>query len=143
MFLCQTGAFLCFLCVDVENIIRDVSAESFREQARFIDLVSTFIHRCKDRHYKIAIRLRSREICLKSNKSQAKERAHYLKRILNKTPDFLTKYCQFMTTMLEKNQAEKVPDIEKPEKVSYIPYHGVYHKDKPKFVLNAWQNLSG
>ena len=132
----QTGPLLCSLCADVESTMRGVSSVRSREQARFIDLVSTSIRHCEDTHYEIALPLRSREICLPSNRSQAEQRAHYLKRKLNKNPEFLTKYCQFMTTMLENGHAEKVPNTEKPEKgkVWYIPHHGVYHKDKPEKI---------
>ena len=132
----QTGPLLCSLCADVESTMRGVSSVCSREQARFIDLVSTSIRHCEDTHYEIALPLRSREICLPSNRSQAEQRAHYLKRKLNKNPEFLTKYCQFMTTMLENGHAEKVPNTEKPKKgkMWYIPHHGVYHKDKPEKI---------
>ena len=46
----QTGPLLCSLCADVENTMRGVSSVRSREQARFIDLVSTSIRHCEDTH---------------------------------------------------------------------------------------------
>ena len=117
--------------------MRGVNSVRSREQARFIDLVSISIRHCEISHYEIALPLQSCEICLPSNKSQAEQRAHYSNRKLNKNLDFLTNYRQFMTSMLENGNAEKVPDTEKSgksNKMWYLPHHGEYHKNKSEKI---------
>ncbi|KAK5916218.1 hypothetical protein CgunFtcFv8_011226 [Champsocephalus gunnari] len=68
-----------------------------------------------------------------NNKVLAEQRALHLKKKLIKNPSFCEDYITFMSDMIWKGYATKVPDEDlsgSDGKVWYIPHHGVYHPKK-------------
>ena len=88
----------------------------------------------KDGHYQISLPFKDREASVPNNKSQALQRANWLKKKLERDPRLSEDYKTFMADIVAKGYARKVP-LEQMNlqngKVWYIPHHGVYHPHKP------------
>ncbi|XP_071941043.1 uncharacterized protein [Antedon mediterranea] len=72
---------------------------------------------------------------LPNNKVAVGKRLIQLRHKMIKQPSFAAKYKEFMTSIIDKGQAEKVPTEELVcgcENVWYIPHHGIFHPKKPE-----------
>ena len=84
-----------------------------------------------------------------NNRNLAVSRFHKLKHRLKKDSKYSSHYETFMKDMIDKEQAEKVPDNElhlDNGRVWYIPHHGVYHpqkQDKIRVVFDASAEFNG
>ncbi|KAJ8385590.1 hypothetical protein AAFF_G00184520 [Aldrovandia affinis] len=86
-----------------------------------------------DGHYCIGLPLRSETANMPNNRFVAEQRAVGLKRKLSKNPDLHEDYKDFMTGIIQKGYAVKVPKEQlsrEDGRVWYIPHHGVYHPKK-------------
>ena len=88
----------------------------------------------KDGHYQISLPFKDREGSVPNKKSQALQRANWLKKKLERDPRLSEDYKTFMADIVAKGYARKVP-LEQINlqngNVWYIPHHGVYHPYKP------------
>ena len=86
---------------------------------------------------------------LPNNRTLALSRLEGLKQRLERDRKYREHYEAFMKEMIDKGQAEKVPDEELHllnGRVWYIPHHGVYHPQKPnkiRVVFDASAEFKG
>ncbi|KAL0157129.1 hypothetical protein M9458_048375, partial [Cirrhinus mrigala] len=107
--------------------------EMSQEDRKFMQSVEQSI-RYKDGHYCIGLPFKNDPANLPNNRCIAEQRAIGLKRKLSKNLEFYKDYKAFMTDIIDKGYAEKVPSeqLERPDRVWYIPHHGIYHPKKNK-----------
>ena len=110
----------------------DDKPEMSQEELRFLSELECTVA-LKGGHYEMALPLRDRNAPLPNNYPQAMQRAHWLKRKLQRSKDLFNDYKGFMADIIAKGYARKVPaDLEKSSNVKwYIPHHGIYHPHKP------------
>lgn len=119
-----------------------------QEDRKFLDIVGKSIAQ-KDGHYSIGLPFKRDDIKLPDNKSQAFQRLKSLKHRLQKNPGFYKDYTDFMSQLLERGYAEKVPEENlgrSDGRIWYIPHHGVYHPRKPgkiRVVFDCAATYSG
>ena len=118
---------------DFHEVNKDGQALS-HDDRKFIKKAKEGIHRRDDGHYELPLPLRDERIMLPNNKELALSRIKKLKGRLKHDSKYLKDYQGFMSKIIEKGYAERVP----PEELSldngriwYIPHHGVYHPKKP------------
>ncbi|XP_066929138.1 uncharacterized protein [Clytia hemisphaerica] len=103
------------------------------EDRRFLHTMDTGT-KLQDSHYILPVPFRSEDLSLPNNRSQAFNRAMWLKKKLERRDQFRDDYVKFMQELLSK---EYVVKCEKPPtvgKVWYVPHHGVYHPQKPEKI---------
>jgi hypothetical protein len=72
---------------------------------------------------------------LPNSRRTAEKRLQHLKKRLKSNETYRTDYVQFMNGIIERGEAEEVPQEEiEVEKSWYIPHHGVYHPRKPSKI---------
>ncbi|XP_059092249.1 uncharacterized protein LOC131887635 [Tigriopus californicus] len=101
------------------------------EDQRWSKKVNDWIRRGEDGHYCIGLPLRSEFAIVPDNRSQALSRIRGITRRLKSDHQFRADYTGFMSMMIEKKFAERVPpqDLHNRRRW-YIVHHGVYHKQK-------------
>ena len=80
-----------------------------------------------------------------NNRNLAVSRFHKLKHRLKKDSKYSSHYETCMKDMIDKEQAEKVPDNElhlDNGRVWYFPYHGVYHPQKPDKICAVFDAIA-
>nr|XP_046229927.1 uncharacterized protein LOC124050970 [Scatophagus argus] len=102
----------------------------------------------KDRHYEIRLPFRQDNISLPNNRKVVEQRALSLARRFQKDEAFRKDYNGFMSDVLSKGHAKRVPEEEIPRKdgkLWYIPHHGVYHKRKKtiRVVFDCTSSFQG
>ena len=117
----------------------DDKPEMSQEELRFLSQLECTVA-LKDGHYEMALPLRDRNAPLPNNYPQAMQRAHWLKRKLQRGKDLFNDYKGFMADIIAKGYARKVPaDLQKSSNVKwYIPHHGIYHPHKPGKIRVAF-----
>ena len=93
--------------------------------------------RLVDGHYEIAIPWKCHPPDLPNNKPLAEHRLNLLRKKLLKDPELYSRYSAFMTDLLDKGYAKKVPENLRDRndgKVWYLPHHSVVHPQKPDKV---------
>lgn len=118
---------------DFPECIRD-EHEPSKEDDQFMELVTKS---CKlvNGHYSIGLPFRTSQIRMPDNRSVAEQRTLNLKRRFKKDSVFQSDYTNFMSDMISKGYAEKVPDevLERNDgRKWYLPHHGVMHPQKKK-----------
>ena len=109
------------------------------EDRTFLEILNKGIHQREDGHYEMPLPLRSLDVKLPNNRSQALRRLSQLKARFQKDPKYHRDYVKFMEEMIEKC-AEKVPSQAETGinigdgKINYVPHHGVYHPKKPSQI---------
>lgn len=83
--------------------------EPSREDQQFLDVVSKSA-KIVDGHYCIGLPLKEKEICMPDNRSVVEQRTLNLKRRFKRDSSFHSDYTNFMSDMISKGYAEKVPD---------------------------------
>ena len=93
--------------------------------------------------------LKEEGLKLPNNRTLALSRLERLKQRLKRDRKYRDHYKAFMKEMIDKGQAERVPDDELQltnGRVWYIPHHGVYHPQKPdkiRVVFDASAEFKG
>lgn len=108
-----------------------------QEDRAFLKIVTEGIQHAEENHYEIPLPFRSHDVRFPSNKEQVFQRARWLKRKFTRNISFYEDYAKFMSDIIAKGFAEKVPLDRLPVntgKVWYIPHHGVYHPNKPSKI---------
>ena len=101
---------------------------------KFLSVLESNIRHRDDDHYEIPLPLKEEGLKLPNNRTLALSRLERLKQRLKRDRKYREHYETFMKDMIDKGQAERVPDEElhlSNGRVWYIPYHGVYHPQKP------------
>jgi hypothetical protein len=103
-----------------------------QEDRRFLEKVTDNTQHING-HYQVPLPFKEDDIHLPNNRSQAEQRANWLKRKLVKDDRLHKDYVNFMEDTIEKDYARKVPSQATPNKGKawYIPHHAVYHSKKP------------
>lgn len=112
----------------------DDKSEMSQEDHQFLDSVKESTQ-LVDGHYCIGLPLKDKEIKMPDNRSLAEQRRTSLKRKFQRNPDFYQEYNRFMTELVNKGYAIKVPEEElqcEDGRLWFIPHHGVYHPKKKK-----------
>lgn len=107
-------------------------AEMSADDQQFMQIASSSVT-LKDGHYYLPLPLRDRNISMPNNYQMVEQRMLPLKRKFQKDPVYATEYRDFLTDIIRKGYAEKVPPEDlTPEsgRLWYIPHRGVYHKRK-------------
>ena len=106
------------------------------EDRRFLSKVSNNIRHAKG-HYEIPLPFCQSEARLPNNRQQAFKRALWQRKKMLQNERYRNDYVAFITGMIAKGYAEKVPQEALqtvPSKAWYIPHHGVYHPKKPEKI---------
>ena len=106
------------------------------EDRRFLLKVSKDISHAEG-HYEIPLPFRQSEARLPNNRQQAFKRALWQRKKMLQNERYRNDYVAFITGMIAKGYAEKVPQESLqtvPNKAWYIPHHGVYHPKKPEKI---------
>ena len=127
--------------LDFHERSADVNPTSLSvEDRRFVKIMEEGIHKTSDGHYEMPLPLKSQNVELPNNRSQALRRLMHLKTRLERDPKYREDYVGFMEKMIE-NCAEEVPpqlaemDSQgKSGRINYVAHHGVYHPKKPNKI---------
>lgn len=106
--------------------------EMSREEKKFMEKVESSVQ-LKGGHYMMKLPFRTPHVNMPNNFTVAKQRVSGLKRRLLKDETFHKEYTDFLTDVINKGYAERVPEsqLDRSEgKVWYLPHHGVYHPQK-------------
>jgi len=103
-----------------------------QEDKKFLKTLEEGIHHREDGFYEMPLPFRNGEPSLPNNRQAALHRVLSLKKQFDKKPQYFQHYTAFMKEILERGDAEKIPDSEMDVPNQwYIPHHGVYHPKKP------------
>lgn len=106
--------------------------EMSREDLQFMEMMKNSV-KMQDGHYSLRLPFRSDDVVLPNNLSVAKQRCNGLRKRLERNQLLHEEYTHFLSDVLEKGYAEKVPEhqLDRDDgKVWYIPHHGVLHAKK-------------
>ena len=109
------------------------------EDRTFLEILGKGIHQREDGRYEMPLPLRSLDVKLPNNRSQALRRQSQLKAQFKRDPKYHRDYVKFMDEMIEEC-AEKVPSQAETSikigdgKINFVPHHGVYHPKKPSQI---------
>ncbi|KAI5085315.1 hypothetical protein C0J45_23790, partial [Silurus meridionalis] len=103
-----------------------------QEDLQFLEKLNKGIKQNQDGHYEMPLPFKGESPNLPSNKACAEYRLKSLEKQLRKDNQYYRDYLAFMSEMITRGDAEKVPEVEvcNPQQW-YIPHHGVYHPQKP------------
>ena len=116
-----------------------------QEDLRFLKLMEDDV-KVIDGHYQLPLPLRDKTFNFPNNKSQAHQRAEWLKRKLQTNKRMHGDYCKFMSNIFEKGYAVKAPMNAPKGQTWYLPNFGVYHPRKPdklRVVLDCSASYQG
>ena len=116
-----------------------------QEDLRFLKLMEDDV-KVIDGHYQLPLPLRDKTFNFPNNKSQAHQRAGWLKRKLQSNKRMHGDYCKFMSNIFEKGYAVKAPINAPKGQTWYLPNFGVYHPRKPdklRVVLDCSASYQG
>jgi hypothetical protein len=82
--------------------------EMSQEEQQFMSKVKRTVS-LKNGHYQIALPFKDEHPQIPNNRTQAEQRMTWLKKRLQKNPQFHKDYTQFVEDLLKKNHARKVP----------------------------------
>ena len=90
----------------------------------------------EDQHYEMPLPLKDQNIKLPNNYVHAEKRLNSLKKCLQSDERYYKDYCDFMSETISRGCARKVDNnLESANgRTWYLPYHGVYHTQKPDKV---------
>ena len=109
------------------------------EDRAFLEILDKGICQREDGHYEMPLPLRSQDVMLPNNRSQALRRLSQLKTRFRRDAKYHKDYVEFMEEMI-KGCAEKAPPQDETSikigdgKINYVPHHGVYHPRKPEQI---------
>ena len=133
---------------DFSETSREDHALSFLDK-KFLNVLESSIQHRDDGHYEMPLPLKEEGLKLPNNRTLALSRLERLKQRLKRDRKYRDHYEAFMKEMIDKGQAERVPDDElhlTNGRVWYIPHHGVYHPQKPdkiRVVFDASAEFKG
>ena len=140
---------MCAACTDLVDAPFSDGLSMSRDDLKFMNIVEDSVVQCADGHYQVSLPLKSRNVKMPVNRSQAERSASYLKRKLSSDTKLREDYVAFLEEVISAGYAEKVPQnvLHRSDgKVWFIPHHGVYHHKKPdkiRVVFNCSAQLNG
>ena len=132
---------------DFSEVSKEEKVLSFLDR-RFLHTLESNIQHLSNDHYETPLPLKEEELKLLNNRNLVLSRLHRLKHRLKSDSIYRSHYETFMRDMIDKGQAENVPNNELLLDnicVWYIPHHGVHHPQKPdkiRFVFVARESLN-
>ena len=127
---------MCAVCTDFIDA-SDFLKEMSRDDLQFMNIIETSVRRTADNHYEIALPVRDPALTMPYNRVQAVRRMAHLKQRFRKDSRFCEDYTNFVTEIIQKGYARKVPEAKlnrNDGRVWYLPHHGVYHPKKPEKI---------
>ncbi|XP_057694568.1 uncharacterized protein LOC130917316 isoform X2 [Corythoichthys intestinalis] len=136
--------------LEMDFVERSIEEESMsQEDMLFLTKVREGIKQKQDGHFEMPLPFKKEKPELPNNKICAEHRLKCLERRLRKDERYYKDYVAFMQDIIQKGDAEKVPEAELHNQPAwYIPHHGIYHPQKPhkiRVVFDAsakFQNTS-
>ena len=110
---------------DFTESINDDKTEMSQDERRFMQNAEETAE-LKDGHYQLSLPFKNSEALVPNNKSQALQRANWLKKKLERDPKLYEDYKAFMEDIVVKGYARKVPSDQgslEEGKSWYIPHH--------------------
>ena len=141
---CPTALVNRISIVHIEKLLENQYTHDFPEKAyeekremsvedqKFMQIASSSVT-LKNGHYHLPLPLQDRNIFMPNNYQMAEQRVLHLKRKLQKDKMYASEYKDFMSDIIRKGYADKIPQKElqgEKGRIWYIPHHGVYHKRK-------------
>ena len=123
--------------IELDFAERENGVALSREGRQFLRIVKEGIRHRDDMHYEIPLPFRESNVQLPSNRFQAVQRLHGLKKRFQGDTQYRAEYVSLMSDIIEKGYARKVSAEDLPPKdgkVWYLPHHGVYHPNKPNSI---------
>ena len=119
------------LCMERDFLQPETDAVISQEDLRFIEMLDLKTYQQIDGYYNLPLPFRAPPQ-LKNNREMAVTRFRQIQRKITRDPGYGTKYKEFMTSIIERGEAERVPDnlVDKAD-AWYIPHHGVLNAKKP------------
>ncbi|XP_054594125.2 uncharacterized protein [Nothobranchius furzeri] len=103
-----------------------------QDDLKFLSNLKENIIQKKDGHLEMPLPFKGERPRLPNNKMCTMHRLQCLERKLRKDKTYYKDYVNFMTDMIARGDAEKIPEEEINSSLAwYIPHHGVYHPQKP------------
>nr|XP_021322660.1 uncharacterized protein LOC108179640 [Danio rerio] len=103
-----------------------------QEDILFLSKVKEGVKHKEDGHLELPLPFKTENPSLPDNKQSAIHRLISLKRRLRRDKQYYEDYVHFMSDIISRGDAERVPSSELDNKSAwYIPHHGVYHPHKP------------
>ena len=125
-----------FMNLEFSESVSDTVSTMSRQDKQALNIYEESA-RLVDGHYQIAIPWKCPPPDLPNNKPLAEHRLNLLRKKLLKDPELYSRYSAFMTDLLEKGYAKKVPENLRDRndgKVWCLPHHSVVHPQKPDKV---------
>ena len=104
-----------------------------REDQRALQVMNESVT-LKDGHYEVALPWKKTTPKLPNNRAMAERRLKFLKKRLDKDPQLLKNYSNYIDDLVKKGYARKIPEerlTPKNGNVWYLPHHPVFHPQKP------------
>ena len=106
-----------------------------QEDLRFLKLMEDEARQDDKGYYEMPLPFKQGEPSMPRNRQAAMQRVTSLRHQFQKRPLYFQHYATFMQEIIERGDAELVPEDEiEAENSWYIPHHGVYHPHKPNKV---------
>ena len=103
-----------------------------QEDLRFIKILEEGIHQLPNKNLELPLPFRNERPPLNDNKAIAQKRLSNLRRRFDEDSSYANKYKETVQTMLDREDAEEVPEKDANLPAWYIPHHGVFHPKKQK-----------
>ncbi|XP_035808144.2 uncharacterized protein LOC118470918 [Amphiprion ocellaris] len=104
------------------------------DDKNFLTIMNAKVHQNEGNSWVAPLPFRCPRKRLPSNREQALKRLCSLRRTLVKNPEMSDHYTKFMQKMLDSDQAEPAPPLDKDKEHWYLPTFGVYHPQKPNQI---------
>ena len=108
-----------------------------QDDLKFMDIVSKNIRQDDEGYYMMPLPLKINQ-GLPDNRSVAEQRFKGLLRRFERDPLYKKLYTEFMQGLLDRGEAEIVPDRCPSSERWYLPHHGVLHPRKPGKIRVVW-----
>jgi len=112
----------------------------------FLAIMDAEVYQNEENSWVAPLPFRAPRRRLPSNREQALKRLCSLRRTLEKKPEMRAHYSKFMQKMLDNDQAELAPPLDKGEEHWYLPTFGVYHpkkRDQIRVVFDSSAECDG
>ncbi|KAL4217997.1 hypothetical protein ACF0H5_022735 [Mactra antiquata] len=112
----------------VHDAVNDVKVS--QDDITFLKIMENNVYQRNDKHLELPLPFKERPV-LPDNRSLALTRLSHLKRKLGRDQVYHEKYKQYMNELIERGDAEIVPEQSSSVSQWYIPHHGIFHPKKP------------
>ena len=110
---------------------RNEETKLSQEDMRFLDILRSESKHDYEGYMQMPLPFKTENPVLPDNKNVALKRLWCLKKRLQRDEEYFKDYKDFMAGMIQRGEAERVPEEEVDKPSWYLPHHGVYHPKKP------------